>query len=791
MRDAAGNPVPDDTSVLVSAAHCASFHPAGGCIGSFGGQVLGGASSPTSGIYRWFKTQGGVVEGDYSSAGLAATNAQIQFAVLQVLPADALGNRTSTTALGTGTITLAGAGSAEMSLVPASVPYIFPVVPAQVFVRHVHDMRAGTIPDGAIFLLSAANCASFATAGGCIGSSGGTIPDGSLSPTSSIYRFFTLDEGQITATYTPQGASAPGAGVGIANLQLLMADAQGNRLDQRAVAVAPVQLIWPGNALGAADPLNILADGALHTTTVTFTHLLDAFGNVIPDGTNVIASAANCAGFFPVGGCVFSVGGQVLNGATSPSGSIFKVFTVESGQIAVAYGDQGLTSVPGQTQFANLVLLPSDAAGNRIGSTAFAVTPVRLVGLTSGSATVSPAAVFADGSDQRTTVTMSGFKDAAGQPVPDGTMIAVSAGNCWSFYPVGGCVFSAGGKVIGPSPAPFDASARLFPLVNGQVVFQYSSEGVSVATGQQTAIVQAVPVTPQGNRISNTALATVPVQLLAQGSAVVAVTPVDLFADGRDFRSQVVVSGLVQSDGVTPVPDGTKVGLSAANCAAFFNVGGCVFSAGGSIHSAGTTPGDGTVAPNNANYKIFTVAGGQVQAVYSDAGVVTQLNQTQTARVAVVPASNAGLTLSSTALGVGSVQLRGMVSAVASGPATLSLSGATTTGTITFSSIKDTAGNVVPDGSVVVVALGNCATFAFTGGCNFSTGGTIVDGFASPSGTQFKAFTVTNGAVTVTYSTAGATVGTARVQLLPGIPDGSRLGGTTLAGGVWAINVTN
>jgi hypothetical protein len=50
---------------------------------------------------------------------------------------------------------------------------------------------------------------------------------------------------------------------------------------------------------------------------------------------------------------------------------------------------------------------------------------------------------------------------------------------------------------------------------------------------------------------------------------------------------------------------------------------------------------------------------------------------------------------------------------------------------------------------------------------------------------------VTNGAVNVTYSTAGASVGTARVQLLASKPDGSLLTSTTLAGGVWAINVTN
>jgi hypothetical protein len=233
------------------------------------------------------------------------------------------------------------------------------------------------------------------------------------------------------------------------------------------------------------------------------------------------------------------------------------------------------------------------------------------------------------------------------------------------------------------------------------------------------------------------------------------------------------------------------VGLTAGNCTSVLPTGSCVLSAGGAIFAAGTTPGDGTVAPNNSSFKVFTVAGGEVLAVYSDAGVVSQFNQTRTASVAVVPASSTGSILTIVALGFGTVQLRGMASTTASGPATLSLSGTTTTGTVTFSAIKDTAGNTVPDGSVVVVAVGNCTTTNTSGSCNLSTGGTIVDGSPSPSGSQFRAFTVTNGSVTVTYSTAGAAVGTARVQLLAGTPDGSRLGSTTLAGGVWAINVTN
>jgi hypothetical protein len=206
--------------------------------------------------------------------------------------------------------------------------------------------------------------------------------------------------------------------------------------------------------------------------------------------------------------------------------------------------------------------------------------------------------------------------------------------------------------------------------------------------------------------------------------------------------------------------------------------------------SAGTSPGDGTTATNNSSFKIFTVAGGKVQAAYSDLSVFSGVNQTQTAGVSVVAANPSGATLTSTSFAIGTIQLPGMTSATASGPASMSLS-AGGTATVTFSGIKDANGNTVPDGTNVAVTVANCASLTFSGSCNSSVGGAIVDGTVSSSNGGFKVFTVTNGAIRVTYSTTGASVGTATVQAVPAKPDGSNIGSTSLIGGVWAINVTN
>jgi len=121
---------------------------------------------------------------------------------------------------------------------------------------------------------------------------------------------------------------------------------------------------------------------------------------------------------------------------------------------------------------------------------------------------------------------------------------------------------------------------------------------------------------------------------------------------------------------------------------------------------------------------------------------------------------------------------------------TLSLS-AGGAATVTFSGIKDSAGNTVPDGTnVAVTAAPGCLTVT-NGSCNSSSGGTISGGTPSPSDSRFQVFTVTNGSISVTYSTAGASVGTATVQAIPANVDGTIIRSLALFGGLWPITITN
>src|SRR5260370_13006232 len=182
------------------------------------------------------------------------------------------------------------------------------------------------------------------------------------------------------------------------------------------------------------------------------------------------------------------------------------------------YGDQDGPATPGQQVTANVVVVEANSTGQVSNIYAVGVNAVVLAGLTSSQGTASPSAVFANGGDYRSTITLSNFRDAAGNPAPDGTQVAVTAAPSGS---ISGCCYvqSAGGVIIGGAAAPFGGSQyKLFTITNGQIVPQYSAQGVSLASGSQTATVQVVPVTMGGSQISSTAAATRAVQFLGTGT---------------------------------------------------------------------------------------------------------------------------------------------------------------------------------------------------------------------------------------------------------------------------------
>ncbi|MEO8379455.1 MAG: carboxypeptidase regulatory-like domain-containing protein [Acidobacteriota bacterium] len=784
VRDAAGNALPDGTKVLLTAGANGSI-ALGSFVQSAGGQIIGGASSPTSSIYRAFTVSGGIVTAEYSASGISANVGEVKTATIQVLPADANGARTSQNATGLANVVLAGAAKTEVDVSPETVPYVFPNPPVvQVDVHHVHDARARLVPDGANLLLSASANASIL---GCcfVSSAGGTIADGTVSPTNGTYKYFPLVNNFFRTTWTQQGVQQVDTGQErIAVVQVVPGDNTGARIDQQALGTRQIKILGPMNSRGSAEQSTLFGDGNLQTTTVRFEHILDTQGNPLPDGSYVVVSAASST---VIAGCCYvgSIGGQILNGTPSPTAN-FKVFTITNGGIDVLYGNQGIISSPTETKTANVVLAQAGASGERLSQQALGIVPVQTVGTASAQVMASPAVIFADGNDHRATITISDIKDLLGRAVPDGTLIGVSAKSSVAFI---GCCYigSQGGTILGGTTATNNSGFQVFPVTNGQVVVQYSSQGMSV-TDERIANVTVVAINGQSQVISIQAIGTAPVRLVGPMSVTVAVSPADLTAHAPGQLSQVTLSNLKSAEGL-PLPDGTKVGIAVNSSASF--VGCCyIGSVGGTILSGGTLPDDGTPAANNGNFKVFTVTGGEVHAVYDGTAIAAGNNEVKVANVQVVPVSSTNDVLTIRALGVAPIRINGVASAIGSGPATLRMPG---TAAVTFTNIRDAAGHIVPDGTAVAATVTNSATF--TGCCyNGSSGGTILNGNASPSGAIWKWFTVTGGTISIEYSTQGvtaATPNTTRIQLVPARNDGTAYGGATLSGGLFAITLTN
>jgi len=788
VNDTNGNPVADGTKVLVSAADCFARFSNNACYGSAGGAVLGG-TGPNN---RVFTVSGGVVQADYSSAGLGVGSGGWIIPAIQVLPADANGNATSSQPIGLYSLQIVGAGAAEVDVAPDTMPYVEPVPsPARVRVHHVHDILSNLLPEDANILVSAADCASRFRSNACVGSSGGVITDGTPSPSGSVFRVFALMFGDIQATYSSQGFNAvvPPGQSRDATIQVLMADNTGALSSSLNLGRATIHVVGPLNALTSVNPTVLFGDGRLQTSTVTFDHILDTNGNPLPEGSKVISSAADCAGRFASNACISSEPGSlVLNGDASPSGTAYKVFTITNGKVVVQYGAQGIAVAPGASKTGRVVLLGAYSNGLLLSSFALAYAEITLIGTTSGQGSISPAAIHADGRDFRAAVTFSNFKDRDGRPVPDGTRIGLSATDCAARFASNACVSSAGGSIIGGDAAPFGSAYRIFSVTNGQIVAEYSSQNV-VAINTLTATAVAVSVDQNNNLLSNFALATASVRLLAPGSAMVSVSPVDIAGTGVTQTSNIIVSNLKDVDTSVPVPDGTKIALSAVNCASRYPSNACVSSVGGDILPVGTVPGDGTSSPSGSAYKVFTVSGGEIRATYSATGLWANPGATNTATIQVLPANKDGNLLHTTEIGLAEIKLHGTTSATASGPTAIPRSGGTAS--VTFAGIRDSAGNLVPDGTIVVVSVTSCAMRFSSNACIDSAGGTITNGTDSPSGGALKYLTVMNGSVIVNYSTAGAdpSKSTVNIQIGAAQPDGQRIGSIILVGGTHTMTL--
>ncbi|HTL48656.1 MAG TPA: Ig-like domain-containing protein [Verrucomicrobiae bacterium] len=544
---------------------------------------------------------------------------------------------------------------------------------------------------------------------------------------------------------------------------------------------AAIYLVAGPNNTGVISGFrSIMANGQSRSQAVTILNLTDLAGNPYPNGSKVAVTVeAHCFRDRSTSGCIASHGGSITNGeGNSPDGFGLRVFTVQNRRIDVVY-DPG-SSAPlnaWSLDISNIQVLPANSNGSRTSDTALAYTPVTLTSFESVGTTRSQTSVVADGLEKILTVTFTGARDTAGQPVPDGTPFVVTVEpHCFRDASNSSCIGSAGGSLLSGDASPDGFGLRRHVLAGGEAEVQYSPGGTTLPY-PNTAIanLQFLPSRPNGSRIGDYAFQFTPVTLSSAQSPTVS-SASSVYADTGDNRVIVTLSDFKDSLG-NPVPDGTKVVVTAeAHCFRNASDNSCIGSAGGVIIS-------GTNSPDGFGLKVHDIQNGQTQVTYSALGVGMQTLNSGTVNVQVLPSRPNGSRIGDYAIVAVPFAAAGVQAAISSAnPTAVVADGSSKSVTITLTNIRDTSGNVLPDGAqVVLTAEGHCFRNPSDNSCIDSRGGLITTGTASPDGFGLKVHVVSGGQITATYDPSSVAlefpdVQTARIQVLPAKPNGGRLG---------------
>ncbi len=514
-------------------------------------------------------------------------------------------------------------------------------------------------------------------------------------------------------------------------------------------------VVGPANTGPLAGERTLTADTFAHTVTVHFR------GLPLADGDKV---AVTDASWFNLDGacCNSSVGGSVTNGVVTPNDGRFKTFTVTKGDVAVTYSDEGLLGDVGQTLTAWLSLVPAGADGSKTADTPLARAPILLGGIDSASIIPAQLSSLADGQDRPMTVTINSVRDVLGVRVPDGSGFALTAAN-WFNRDGACCNGSVGGGFNNGTTAVNDGRFKVFSLASGTANPIYTPAGIVLTVGDvRQSILAAVVSDGANNKRPDKpfAVASITLSSPSAANAIITTVPSTLPATTFDNRSVLTIQGLSDAGG-QPLPDGTKIGLTAGS---WFNLDGtcCNSSVGGAIIG-------GVTAVNDSRFQILAISGGQVVAEYSNAGLVLEPDQTATAIVSLVPASGSSKTgdrpFGSVAIQIGGIHEAAIVPAQNSVVA----DGQSRPIGVTISGLKDTLGDAIPDGTKI--GLTASSWFDRSGVCcNGSIGG-FTDGTTAANDGRFAIYPVVGGTVHATFDAVGIKldVGTIRQAIISAV----------------------
>lgn len=503
ITDRSGRVVPDGTKVAIAARPWYRASDGGYSNGSFGGTVLGGTVATNDDDFRIFAVTGGQVTFTYSNAGLVLSPFQTANTVLSIMPASGGGARQGTRPFAEVVIPQGGITSAVITPNPVSTLADGVRRPIDVRVTTIRDALGNTVPDGTPIALTARPWYRRSDGGYSNGSAGGILIDG-VSATDADFRVFTIENGAVAATFSAETVALHGStSVSTSVISAVSANSANVRLTDRPFAEGNVAVSSVATGTMTISPTSLLADRQARTSLVTVTGFTDAQGRPVPDGTLVALTAAVWYRQSDGGYSNNSAGGTMLGGIASPNDSRFRAYQVVNGAITATYSDEGLFTGVGGTSNAVISVLPATGAGNVIGTRPLLSGIVALAGM--DSATVTAPGTAAPGST--VTVTLTNIRDAAGNLVPDGVRVAVTAAP-WYTRSGHWNNGSAGGTIVGGVPTTNDSSQRTFTVSGGQVSFGVTLLGVA----DRTTVVSIIPADGTGARLAEVPFATVNVR---------------------------------------------------------------------------------------------------------------------------------------------------------------------------------------------------------------------------------------------------------------------------------------
>ena len=612
VRDNVGNAITDGPFVALTGDPWYRRSDGGYPNGSAGGVIGGGVPTPNDGGFRSVQLAGGAAQVTYAVGGGLVSAGTTNTAVVSAILATANGSRISIRPFAEGSILRSAPSSAFATAV--AVPNTLTAASIDnrsvITLSGLTDSQGRPLPDGTKVAVTAREWYRQSDGGYSNGSFGGAIIGGTPTPNDGDFRTFDVTGGQVTFTYSNNFLTLDRSATATTVIAILPASGNGSRIATAPFAEVRITQAGVTSASIVATPASTLADGTRRPVAVAVTNLRDAAGNLVPDGTRIALTGRpwyrRSDGGYPNG----SVGGIFIDGTFTPNDGDFRTFTVTNGRVDATYSAETIAALsPNDPRSAVIAaLVASSINSNRLTVTPFAEGTVAISSVQTATAVVTPTTLYTDRLGRTSQLTLTGITDAQGVPVPDGTLVAITADQWYRLSDGGFSNGSAGGAMTGGIATPNDSRFRTYAVTGGAVSATYTNLGLFMDTGNSaSAVLSVLPATPNGNRVGSQPFAVATVTLTGPDSGTF-VGPTTVSPGGS---LSVTLTNLRETAG-NLIPDGARVAISAA---AWYNRDGSY-----SNNSAGGSIAGGVATPNDGNFRTFTVSGGQVTFTFNAPG---------------------------------------------------------------------------------------------------------------------------------------------------------------------------